>query len=199
MRRRASAAVEEDEDDELLLIEEEEEVAPKKSRLTPRTTSGAKSKKKPGKAAEAEEEPEEGSKRRGRPKGSTGPKKKKKAAKDDDDDDEGDGDAGRPSSAGAKNFERIPQAEQKILVTEVVRLLLMRHHSRVRASGADVSKYVLRERYAGMKVGQELLKRAGIVLQDVFGMQLVQEEKVSQPGDGTMTDRALFSSSFCAT
>jgi hypothetical protein len=178
---RKSQPVEEEDDDEPLLIEEEEEAAPKKSRLTPRTASGAKSKKKPAKAAEADEAAGEGTKRRGRPKGSsTGPKKKKKAAKGDDDDGEDEeGAAGRPASAGAKNFERLPQAEQKVLVADVVRLLLLKHHNRARVTGADVSKYVLRERYAGMRVGQELLKRASAELEAVFGLQLVQEEKVS--------------------
>ena len=47
----------------------------------------------------------------------------------------------------------------------------------MKVTSADVSKLVLREQYAGMKLGQEVLRRAGEVLQDVFGMQLVTKDK----------------------
>ncbi len=167
-RGRKSQAAEDDEDDEVMLMEEEEE-APRRGR-PPKETPGAKTKAKTPASGGDGSEP----KKRGRPKGSASAKKKKADGEASGDDEEGE-----PRGAGAKNFDRLPHAEQKKLVAEVVRLLLLKHQERIKVTGADVSKYVLRNEYAKMKVGQELLRRAGEVLQTVFGMQLVQQDKVT--------------------
>lgn len=86
-----------------------------------------------------------------------------------------DGEDEGPKGANTRKFEALPVHEQRGLVGEVVRLLLFRQRDRAKVTSKEVLGAVLGENYKGMKLSKELLIRAGDVLQDVFGLELVME------------------------
>ncbi len=105
---------------------------------------------------------------------------KRKPRKNSDDDDDEEEEAAASGKGKGKVFLRLPPAEQKMLVAEVVRLLLMKHREKQRVTQLDLRKLILKDEYQGMSLGTELVKQAGLVLNNVFGMELVQLEKVGK-------------------
>ena len=184
-RRRSSAVVEREEEEEELGFDddEEEEERSMQKKKTRGKKAAPKKRASRGRGTmddfiDEDEDEEETPRGRGKKKGVTKKAAPKKRTRGDDEEDEDEDVAAVAGTAVERKFNLLSEAERKLLVSNVVRLLLLRHRERTKVQMGDVSKFVLIDAFAGMKISRELLKHAADLLENLFGLELVEEDKI---------------------
>lgn len=77
-----------------------------------------------------------------------------------------------------RKWNALSDVEKNSLVGSFVRLMLLKHRDRARVLPSDISKYVLVGEFQGLKVREELQRKASEMLLDLFGLELVEEQKM---------------------